>query len=148
MKVLNNTNEIEESCNCRNKNNYPLHSKFLTPNIIYETQINYKQKTYIGTVETDFKHKFNNYIKSFNLEHYENELSKEYWTIKQPFYTESLIRKCARFNTTKTKCYLCLNEKFEIALYKRDNLLNKTSEHINKCRHQNKFTLLRHDRKY
>ena len=58
MKVLNNTAETEESCNCRNKNNSPLDGKCLTPNIIYEAQItlnqlNYKQKVYIGTAETD-----------------------------------------------------------------------------------------------
>ena len=35
MKVLSNTVETEESCNCRNKNNCPLHGKCLTPNIIY-----------------------------------------------------------------------------------------------------------------
>ena len=155
MKVLNNTAETEESCNCRNKNNCPLDGKCLTPNIIYEGQItsnqrNYKQKVYIGTAETDFKHRFNNHTKSFNLEHYENdtELSKEYWTIKRnhfiPKVTWRIIRKCAPFNTTKRKCYLCLNEKLEIASYKGDNLLNKRSELISKCRHQNKFTLLRH----
>ena len=63
MKVLNNTAETEESCNCRNKNNCPLDGKSLTPNISYEAQItsnqlNYKQKVYIGTAETDFKHRF------------------------------------------------------------------------------------------
>ena len=85
MKVLNNTAETEESCNSRNKNNCPLDGKCLTPNIIYEAQItsnqlNYKQKVYIGTAEIDFKHRFNNHTKLFNLEHYENdtELSKEY----------------------------------------------------------------------
>ena len=88
LKVLNNTAEIEESCNCRNKNNCPLDGKCLTPNIIYKAQIlskqlNYKQKNYIGTTETDFEHRFSNHTKSFNFEHYESdtELSKEYWTI-------------------------------------------------------------------
>ena len=157
-KVLNNTVETEESCNCRNKNNCPLDGKCLTSNIIYEAQItsnqlNYKQKVYIGTAETDFKHRFNNHTKSFNLEHYEydTELSKEYWTIKRNHFTPKvtwrIIRKCASFNTTKRKCYLCLNEKLEIASYKGDNLLNKRSELISKCRHQNKFTLLWHDTK-
>ena len=61
--------------------------------------------------------------------------------------TWRIIRKCAPFNTTKRKCYLCLNEKLEIASYKGDNLLNKRSELISNCRHQNKFTLLRHDSK-
>ena len=48
------------------------------------------------------------------------------------------------FNTTKRKCYTCLNEKLEIVSYKGDNILNKRSELINNYRHQNKFTLLRH----
>ena len=94
MKVLNNTAEIEESCNCRNKNNCLLDGKCLTPNIIYEAQItsnqlNYKQKIYIGTAETDFEHRFSNHTKSFNLDHCENdaELSKEYWAIKRNHFT-------------------------------------------------------------
>ena len=158
MKVLNNTAEIEESCNCRNKSNCPLDGTCLTPNIIYEaqitsTQLDYKQKICIGTAEIDFKHGFNNHIESFNLEHYENdtELSKEYCTIKRNHFTPKvtwrIIRKCAPFNTTKRKCYLYLNEKLEIASYKGENLLNKNSELINKCRHQNKFNLLWHDSK-
>ena len=57
MKVLNNTPEIEESCNCRNKNNCPLDGKCLTLNIyeapITSNQLNYKQKIYIGTAKTD-----------------------------------------------------------------------------------------------
>ena len=133
MNVLNNTAEIEEGCNCRNRNNCPLDGKCLTPNIIYEAQImsnqpNYKQKVYIGTAETDFKHRFSNHTKSFNLEHYENdtELSKEYWTIKCNHFTQKvtwrIIRKFAFFNTTKRKCYLFLNQKLEIASYKGDNL--------------------------
>ena len=158
MKVLNNTAEIEESCSCRNKNNYLLERKCLTPNIMYEAQItsnqfNYQQKIFIGTAERDFKHRFSNHTKLFNLEHYENdtELSKKYWSIKHSHFTPKvtwrIIRKYAPFNTTKRKCYLCLNEKPEIPSYKGDNLLNKRSELINKCRHQNKFTLLRHDSK-
>ena len=39
MKVLNNTAETEESCNCRKKNNCSLDGKCVTPNIIYEAQI-------------------------------------------------------------------------------------------------------------
>ena len=158
MKVLNNTAEIQESSHCRNKNNCPLDGKCLTPNINYQAQItsnqlNYKQKIYIGTAETDFKHRFNNPTKSFNLEHYENdtELSKEYWEIKRndftPKVTWRIIKKCAPFNTTKRKCYLCLNEKLEIASYKEDNLLNKRKELISKYRHQHKSTFLRHDSK-
>ena len=152
MKVLNNTAETEEGCNFRNRNSWPLNVKCLTPKIIYEAQItsngpNYKQKIHIGTTETYFKLRFNNHTKSFNFEHYKNdaELSREYWTIKcnhfTPIVTWRIIRKCGPLNSTKRKCVLCVNEKLE------DNLLNKRSELINKCRHQNKFTFLRHDSK-
>ena len=56
MKVLNNTAETQENCNCRNKNNCLVDGKYLTPNIIYEAQVtsnqlNYKQKIYIGTTK-------------------------------------------------------------------------------------------------
>ena len=112
MKILNNNAEIEVSCNCRSRNNRHLDGKCLTPNIIYEAQItsnqlNYKQKIYIGTAETDFKHRFNDHTKSFNLEHYENdtELSKEYWTIKRNHFTPTvtwrIIRKCGPFSTKR-----------------------------------------------
>ena len=97
MKVLKNTTEIEESCDCRDKNNCPLDGRCLTPNINYKAQImldqlNYKQKIYIGTAKTDFKHRFNNHTNLFNLEHYENEteLSKEYWTIKRNHFTSKV----------------------------------------------------------
>lgn len=97
MKFLNNTARLR---NCRNKNNSPLDGKCLTSNIIYEAQItsnklSYKENFFKETAKTDFKHRFNNHTKSFNLEHYENdtELSKEHWTIKRNYF--------------KPKCFLC-----------------------------------------
>ena len=79
------------------------------------------------------------------------ELSKELWQIKMKNYTPEItwriIRKCLPYNYNSRKCYLCLNEKLEMALYEGENLLNKKTELISKCRHQNKFVLLRHDSK-
>ena len=77
------------------------------------------------------------------------QLSKEYWATNSHFtlkVTWRIIRKCAPFNITKRKYYICLNEKLEIALFKGGTLLNKRSELIRKCRHQNKFTHLRNDK--
>ena len=39
MRDLNNTADIEKSCNCRNRNNCPLHEKCLTSNIIYKVHL-------------------------------------------------------------------------------------------------------------
>ena len=64
-----------------------------------------------------------------------------------PKLTWSIVRECPSYSLSKRKCYMCLNEKLEINSYKGNNLLNKRSELINKCRHLNKHTLLRHDTK-
>ena len=83
----------------------------------------------------------------FQNEFYKNdtELSKEPWQIKMknhtPEITWRIIRKCLPYNYNIRKCYLCLNEKLEIALYERENLLNKETALTSKCRHQNKFML-------
>ena len=50
------------------------------------------------------------------------------------------MKKCGiilTYNYNNRKCYLSLIEK--IALYERENLLNKKTEFICKSRHQNKF---------
>ena len=76
MNVLNNTAKTEEGSNCRNGNN----CTSFTNHRSCQTSPTISKKVYIGIAETDFKHRFNNHTKSFNLEHYENntELSKEY----------------------------------------------------------------------
>ena len=133
----------------QNQDKLPSRWKMLNPNIIYEAQItlnqlDFEQRIYIGTAETDFRHRFSHQTKSFNLADYENdtERSKEYWTTKRNDFTPNvtwiIMRKCTPFNTTKKIHYLCLNEKPEIGSYKRDNLLKKRSEFSNKSRHKSK----------
>ena len=52
-----------------------------------------------------------------------------------------VIKICCSYNPS-SKCYLLsLNEKYEIATYKRDNFLYKRTEIINTCRHRNKHKL-------
>ena len=90
VNILNNIAEIKKRRNCRSKSNCPLDGKCLTINIIYEAKVTTKQPTfkdkiYNGTVETDFKDRFNNHMKSFNFQQYENntDLSIKYWIIKR-----------------------------------------------------------------
>ena len=124
-------------------------AKYSLPRKITSTQSNYNDQVYFGVVEKSFR----DHTKSFTHEDYANdtELSKEYWKIKRnsfiPKVTWSTVRECLPYSLSKKKCYLCLNEKLGINSYKGDNLLNKRLELINKCRHLNKYTLLRHDSK-
>ena len=96
---------------------------------------------------------YGNHKRSFNLAAYKNdtELSKEFWKIKRrnsvPKRKWRIMRQCSRFNRSSLRCNLYLNKKLEIALFNGKNILNKITELISKCRHVNKYTLLRHDTK-
>ena len=88
---------------------------------------------------------------SFNHVKHKNdtELSKEFWEIKKrngtPKIIWNIIRICRSYNPNSKRCLLCLNEKYEIATYKGDNLLNKRTEIINTCRHRSKYKLANYD---
>ena len=148
----------ERKCNCIRKELCPLNGNCQAENIVYEATITCNERTYgeniyIGIAETTFKKRYSNHKRSFNLPAYKNdtELSKEFWKIKRrnsvPQIKWRILRKCSRFNRSSLRCNLCLNEKLEIALFKGNNILNKRTELISKCRHINKHTLLRHDTK-
>ena len=62
-------------------------------------------------------------------------------TLWKPKITWKIIRLCSSYNLNSKHCLLCLNEKYEIATYKGDNLLNKRTEIINTCRHKSKCKL-------
>ena len=40
------------------------------------------------------------------------------------------------YNVNTKQCLLCLNEKLQIAICRRNNILNKRTEIISKCRHR------------
>ena len=158
MNILHRNNEIKNECNCRNKKYCPLGGKCFSPNIVYQEKINssqhdYNGKIYCGAAENSFKVRFYNHTKSFTREDYANDrgLSKEYWDNKRKTFilkvTWSIVREFLPYSLSKRKCYLCLNKKLEIYSYKGNNLLNKRSKLINKGRHLNNHTLLRHDSK-
>ena len=42
-------------------------------------------------------------------------------------------------------CQLCLNEKLQITILRGNNILNRWTEIISKCRHRNKYTLASYD---
>ena len=159
-KILkdNENNNNTKLCNCMKKHECPLDGNCLVTNTIYEASLTsdkpgYQNKIYIGQAETSFKTRYSNHKKSFNSERYKNEteLSKEVWKLKNESFTPKIkwrtIKRCVPFNRNSIRCNLCTSEKFIIATNDNQNLLNKRSELISKCRHVNKFMLIRHDTK-
>ena len=73
----------------------------------------------------------------------DTELSNEYWNITSANKTSNvsweILGTQKSYNQSSKRCLLCLNEKLAIALHKDDNMLNKRSEIISKCRHRNKY---------
>ena len=106
-----------------------------------------EKKFYLGVSETLFKERFRNHKKEFTHKEYRNstELSKYIWQLKNaniaPIVTWKVVTKV--FCDTKVNfCKLCLTEKLSIINAPNDSqLLNKKSELINMCRHQNKLLL-------
>ena len=114
------------NCNCRNKDTCPLPNSCQTKCIVYQASIDcdiagYKQKCYLGSCETTFKDRFGNH--------------------KPLKITWKIIRICRSYNPNSKRCLSGLNEKYEIATYKGDKLLNKRTQIINTCRHRSTYKL-------
>lgn len=117
-----------------------------TPNPTNHTLIK-DQMTYIGAAE-NFKQRYANHLKSFRHEKYktETELSKYIWSLKANNLNYSIhwkiLRKTSGYNKISKSCNLCLSEKLEICKFKdKRSLLNKRTELISKCRHENKHLI-------
>ena len=91
--------------------------------------------------------RYGNHISSFNNEQHENktELSKYIWSFKNENKTPIInqkIMKTIYSKATSEFCKLCLMEKLYILNALGDErCLNKRTEFISKCRHQNKLLL-------
>ena len=149
---------IVRTCNCIRKHQWPLNEKCPTNNVLYQASIttneeNPKTKIYYGVCETTFKLRYANHKKTFNNIKYqtEAELSNEYWNIISANKTSNIsweiLGTHKSYHQSSKRCLLCLNEKLAMALHKDDNMLNKRSKMIRKCRHINKYMLASYDSK-
>ena len=152
-KILGENTSLElGQCNCIDKSSCPLDGHCLTRNILYEAEIstdrsNYGPKYYKGITEPEFKLRYGNHKKAFNNRKYINdsELSKEIWKLKANGLNYNvkwrITNQYPTYNQNTMRCYLCQSEKIAILEATNINLLNKRSEIISKCRHQNKYKL-------
>ena len=128
------------------KSTCPLNGQCQTQDIIYKctvsTSVN-PDKVYLGTAEGDFKKRYHNHAKSFRNKRYTNDTSrsKYIWEIKEkhqenPSLKWSVVKTVPAYSNIVKKCLLRLHEKLEIVHYPHpEELLNKRSELVSKCRH-------------
>ncbi len=155
-KVINNTTTTtnptsNKTCNCQKKDECPLNNNCLTSSIIYNAQVTTDEdttgKNYIGLTEGTFKKRYTQHKQSFRNRKYANstELSKHIWDLKdknKDYRVQwTIITSATAYSNITKRCDLCLTEKLYIINSNNDSLLNKRSELISKCRHENKFYL-------
>ena len=141
----------EKRCNCRKKNDCPLNGNYQIDNVIYNALVTTNNpttsKTYIGLTESTFKQRFTQHKSTLTHKKHQNstELSKYVWQLKDKSTEHDVnwsIATQATAYTNKTKrCNLCLTEKLHIINADKTHLLNRRSELISKCRHENKYYL-------
>ena len=149
-QILQPCNENYE-CNCGKKESCPLDNKSLMPNIIYKAQVTNntsdEHTKYLGAVETSFKERYRNNAQDFKHEKYMRgtELSKYIWSLKSQVITPIVkwrIVKKVNSGFTELLQQVMLNRKFFIIKSLDDcNWLNRRSEIVSKCNHQNKLLL-------
>ena len=110
---------------------------------------NFPKRVYLGVAEGDWKQRFYNHKKSIKNKSYRNDttLSSYLWDLREkhnvfPTLTWSVVKSVPRYFNISKRCLLCLPEKVLIATYENpEQLLNKRSELMAKCRQNNKFFL-------
>lgn len=140
--------ESNRSCNCRNKDLCPLDGGCLVNNVVYKATVATtpgETKVYIGMTEHSFKSRYNNHKLSFKHRKHSHDtvLSKYIWDLKDnntDFSIKwSIVTRASSYRGNPSRCNLCLTEKLCILSADRSSLLNKRSELVTKCRHENKF---------
>ena len=142
----------QQKCNCWQKDTCPLEENCLDKELIYQCTL--KENTtsdrvnYNGLTENTFKDRFYKHRISFKHKSKANstELSKHFWEmkrkgIKKPIMHWSVIDHAKPYQNGSKRCNLCLTEKYHI-LTSLIILINKRSELVSKCRHEDKFHLV------
>ena len=147
-----NSNKTEYGWNCNNRNECPLENECSTPRIVYRADVTNNKtdeyKYYYGILDTPFKERYENHKTSFRHRSHltASDLSKYYWRLVDKSAVPTIkfsIAKCVKGNAFINNCNLCLSEKAFIINLDDENMLNKRSEFISKCRHINNRLLNR-----
>ena len=143
------------------KNGCPLNGNCRTENVIYKctslTKNNVKKVHYVSQKENSRKigttfinnRSKTKIIKIVPLCQHTCGASNQHLRNKNFNLSWEIMRQAAPYSNISKRCLLCLHEKSAIALYPNpEELLNKRSEMISKCRHLNKFLLMNFNSNY
>ena len=137
--------------NCRDKMQCPMDGNCQISSIVYKATVQVtgkdRQNEYISLMEPAFKKRHGHHLTPFRNETHEKstELSKCVWNLKRQNSEYSLgwsvIDQTPGYSNITKRCPLCLREKLEILQADKRVNINKTSELVSKCRHENKYYL-------
>ena len=105
------------------------------------------QRDYTGLTAQTFKQRFYSHQQSFRDKKYQSSaaLSKHIWSLEEKdtnFEIKREVRKKAtEYQNTTGRCNLCIAEKLAIIRADKKTSLNKRSELVSKCRHENRYYL-------
>jgi len=148
-KLLHHQKNVNDKCNCRNKNLCQLNGDCRSKSLIYKATVssNNHTETYVGPTKGEFKFRYHNHIASFkNInKHKSTELRKYIWTLKDKnidYIMQWRILKHAQPRSKNSPlCHLCLWEKYFIVFKPRYASLNTRSDFISTFRHARAFFL-------
>ena len=104
-----------------------------------------EERDYTGLTAQTFKQRYNEHQHKIRdgRYHHSTSLSKHVWALKDEHVGYNIqwtvLRKAKDYQNTTKRCNLCLAEKLEIIMANKERSLNRRSELISKCRHENKF---------
>ena len=121
----------------------------LSTNVSVSAIQTFKQGVYLGIAEGNWKQRLYNHRQPFKDKKHKNDtaLLTFLWDLKEnhnqiPKLPWSIVRLAPGYLTISKRCLSCLHERLLILSYHNPaELLNKRSELMAKCRHENKFLL-------
>ena len=151
-KITNRKVRQQLACDCRVKSDCPLKGGCRKESIVYKCTactIRQPKKFYLGLTEGEFKTRYYKHSQSFRTKSYPNSTTLSSYVLEVkteqneiPNLNWKIVRPVPAYSNITKRCMLCLYEKLLIATYpSREELLNKRSELVSKCRHKNKFLL-------
>ena len=142
-----------KTCNCQrpgpNSENCPLKGECITESVVYKATVtapNTPAKHYVGLAGNSFKERWyqhKNSMKAPKPESGHTGLSDYVWKLREQGKKEEvsweIIQKCVPYQCGSRRCDVCLSEKLHILLADPSTSLNKKSELVGACRHQQRY---------